>query len=262
MNIYEEALEAKKIEAQKEFIDFISKYNELKYEDFVKIAEESEEFSYIIQKIELRAQEWNETAEAVWDELKTSKVLAKVFVKDPKKQNFYENFIFENLEDYIPCIKDKKQLRGKEKEYMEQGSIVSTKSKTNTSKSMDFKVHIEYQDVEITLYIMHKYTMEQGGAQDNQYLDIQNWCKQLCDSSKLSNTYFIALLDGEYYDKIQAKDGMNRRDILNKVYGASNFRAVSNKELYNLVCGWVAEQLDYTQRKEFEEEVQQTKSYI
>lgn len=26
MNIYEEALEAKKIEAQKEFIDFISKY--------------------------------------------------------------------------------------------------------------------------------------------------------------------------------------------------------------------------------------------
>ncbi len=69
-------------------------------------------------------------------------------------------------------------------------------------KSIDF----EWEVGAFKFFASHKYTKDGGGAQDNQYEDIQNFLRHTRDCN-LKNTIFLAICDGEYYLTKDSKTG-------------------------------------------------------
>lgn len=65
---------------------------------------------------------------------------------------------------------------------------------------------MQSQQIFILNYVSHKYTKDEGGAQDNQYKDIQEFLKNSRDTS-LKNTIFLAICDGDYYKQKDSKTG-------------------------------------------------------
>ena len=82
------------------------------------------------------------------------------------------------------------------------------------------------------IYASHKYTKEGGGGQDNQYADLQEFIKE-ANQSNLTNTMFIALADGRYYQNMDSDAGMKKVDFLKKLANRQNVFALSIGELEN-----------------------------
>ena len=95
-------------------------------------------------------------------------VLLSFLMKDPKRQNIYENIFREEL------IKEgfdvqKLKASGPEAHYLLNDQIVhNIKNKPKELKSLDFIIHHNNK----VIYVVNKYTNEPGGAQDNQYNDV------------------------------------------------------------------------------------------
>lgn len=130
----------------------------------------------------------------------------KQFVKDPSKQNFYQN----KAADFIKNMEGVENFKvlpqsGNNAKYISNGNLFEGKdleNKNQASKSIDF--YWEYNNKEC--YASHKYTKEGGGAQDNQYKDIQEFLNDSRDNN-LKNTIFIAICDGNYYKNKDNKTG-------------------------------------------------------
>jgi hypothetical protein len=141
-------------------------------------------------------------------DIKQSKYFACMFCKDPNKQNIYEKHEFDFIKQ-MPYVEDIVKLdpNGENSKYV-NNHILSTGEDTrrthrqeNKSKSIDFKFKIlpyGERKKKITIYAMHKYTESNGGAQDNQYQDLRIF---LQNAPLNREECFIALADGEYYDK-------------------------------------------------------------
>ena len=97
------------------------------------------------------------------------------------------------------------------------------------TKSIDFRWEFDGN----TYYAAHKYTKDEGGAQDNQFNDLCNFLIN-ASKSKDENVYFLAIGDGDYY-KRKYKDGANyylsRIDYMNSKYSSKNAVALSTDEL-------------------------------
>ena len=65
-------------------------------------------------------------------------------------------------------------------------------------KSLDLEISFTNGEV---LFAVHKYTMEDGGAQDNQYREAKETLKQVHDSRGKVSVNLAAILDGDYYVK-------------------------------------------------------------
>jgi len=93
--------------------------------------------------------------------------------------------------------------------YVENGKLFSGADLVNQAKeakSIDFSWTIG----NIRFYASHKYTKDSGGAQDNQYLDMQNFLKNTRDCN-IKNTVFLAICDGKYYQAKDSKTGDNTK---------------------------------------------------
>lgn len=130
----------------------------------------------------------------------------RCFVKEPSKQNFYQNKAADFIKN-IDGVENFKTLpqNGSNALYIINGNIhkgENLKNKNQDSKSIDF--YWEYNNKKF--YASHKYTKEEGGAQDNQYKDIQSFLIDSRDNN-LKDTNFVAICDGDYY---QNKDNKTK----------------------------------------------------
>ena len=73
-------------------------------------------------------------------------------------------------------------------------------------KSIDF----EWNTKEFKIYASHKYTEMNGGAQDNQYKDIQDFLHHARDCNQ-KNVLFLAICDGDYYLQKDSKTNDNTK---------------------------------------------------
>ena len=133
-----------------------------------------------------------------------------VFAKDPSKQNLYQTLAATFIQS-LPMVENFEILPsgGENAAYMENGKFYygsELKKQAKEAKSIDF-----YWTVgETKFYASHKYTKDSGGAQDNQYSDMQNFLKNTRDCN-LKNTVFLAICDGKYYQAKDSKTGDNTK---------------------------------------------------
>lgn len=129
--------------------------------------------------------------------IKENKLIASQFAKDPAKQNTTEIWVAD-------LIKDNKDI--KEFEVLPKGGkgsirigldgnlIYNTKGFDIATKSIDYKFKFDG----CVYYCTQKFTRGKGGSQDNQYKDVLEFLR-LGSRVILPNTYFIAIVDGDYF---------------------------------------------------------------
>lgn len=160
--------------------------------------------------------------DTVEKKIRDDEMFRAFFAKDPGKQKIHENIAAAFIE-CMPGVSNFKQL-AHDSLVVIQGAVRSRKDvraegATARAKTIDFSWSFCSKDV----YASHKYTKQGGGAQDNQYRDLQEFIRE-ANESNLKNTYFLAIADGEYYGtadmnsqttKLQhLKDISNRRNVL------------------------------------------------
>ena len=161
--------------------------------------------SYIMDKIENIAENFDMKASEVYDIVNTStdEELKSLFIavrlaKDPKRQNIYEN-IFQNYLRSKGRNIEKLPSGGNKAIFLTKTAITKGKpQKAESTKSMDFYEKLGNKEY----YFYHKFTKDEGGAQDNQYIDLQPFiriAKRYCEN-KNDNNYFVAVPDGPYYN--------------------------------------------------------------
>lgn len=119
------------------------------------------------------------------NEILTNDLVASKFCKDPGKQNISENLAGEVLKLKKLPASGKNCIR-----FNDNGDIVATS--TGNTKSADFILD--------GYYATQKYTMGEGGAQDNQRNDVIDFLKRGSIKNKVA-----AIVDGDYWDKYKSE---------------------------------------------------------
>lgn len=165
-------------------------------------------------------------------ESKASEIVRALFAKDPKKQNIFEKMACEFIKEM--GVDEFENLPNNEL-IVNNGAVIErktfkSKGGTAQAKTIDFKW--KYRGA--TFYASHKYTKEGGGAQDNQYKDLQAFIKD-ANPTTLANTYFIVIADGPYYNTRDAEMGKSRIDTLKSRAHAPAVHACTMGELEALM---------------------------
>ena len=167
-------------------------------------------------------------------------IFALYFAKDPSKQSFHQqcaaNFIKE-----IPKVENFQVLpaNGKNAVFVINGEIklkeeAGQKQETKETKSIDFFWNVITQSgKEITFYAAHKYTDQEGGAQDNQYNDLKLFMKH-GRQFKDDNVYFLAIGDGPFYLRSNTQ-GVKRIDAMNELYGNEHCKALTSNDIETFI---------------------------
>ncbi len=146
-------------------------------------------------------------------------LLLTFLMKDPKRQNIYENILKEYVSDQGIQI-EKLKSSGKNAFYPINDRIETNNPlKPKELKSLDFKMITKSGQL---VYIVHKYTNEEGGAQDNQYNDVIIQLKQL-GKNTIKKVWFC--LDGRYYNekRINALREINHEIIIVNIETIKSF---------------------------------------
>ncbi|WP_299245260.1 hypothetical protein [uncultured Brachyspira sp.] len=186
-------------------MDYEKKYKEQLNENIKKVIEEIDS-DYMNIKISKFAEKYDESPESIKKKIIEDEIFRKIFAKEPSKQNFYQNVAAEYIKN-IDGVEDFEVLPqgGDKAMYMVSGNLIqgkSLKNKNQNSKSIDF--YWRYYKYEV--YASHKFIKEEGGAQDNQYQDVQNFLNDSRDNN-LKDTYIIAICDGNYFKSKDNKTG-------------------------------------------------------
>ena len=151
------------------------------------------------------------------------------FAKDPAKQKIHENIVAEFIKS-LPGVTKFKQLSHGDTALL-RGALISKKDiikfgGQNSAKTIDFVWETKGKKI----IASHKYTKEGGGAQDNQYADLQEFIRE-ANQSNLPNTFFLAIADGDYYKKVAHSIGIKKIDRLKKIANRENVFTLSVEEL-------------------------------
>ena len=200
-------------------LDYERKYVE-KYRSNVNNAPEAVKRGELDKKINHFCKLHGFVRDEVKDQIKTNRIVAACFAKNPNKQNFYERaagFFIKNIDgitdfELLPtnslgvfsgAVMSKSELK-------ERGGYAQ-------AKTIDFRWR--YRGFQF--YAGHKYTKQEGGSQGNQYKDLQRFITEALPCS-LSNVRFLAIADGEFYNGANGQAGMSRIEHLKSL--ASNGR--------------------------------------
>jgi|SRR3989344_3779444 len=162
-------------------------------------------------------------------QIKEDKYLRSVFSKDPGKQKLHENIAAKFIES-LSSVKSFRQLNHSEL-FIVKGGVIPKKElikqgSHKSAKTIDF----EWETKNKKIYASHKYTKEGGGAQDNQYKDLQEFISE-SNQSNLQNTLFLAIADGAYYQTRDAGAGIKKIDYLKRLANKHNTFALNINEL-------------------------------
>ena len=140
--------------------------------------------------------------------IKEEPIALSMFSKDPTKQNTHERIAADYIRN-MQGVKNFKKLNNNEL-YVASGQVIS-KDQAQLSKAKTIDFYFEYKEYKI--YVSHKHTTEEGGAQDNQYKDLQQFVLE-CGGGTDSKKVFIAIADGKYYEGNNGKAGVSKMDNL------------------------------------------------
>ena len=127
------------------------------------------------------------TPSFVEEQILNNDIVAAVFAKDPSKQNITEKLVEEQLHIKKLPASGKNCIR-----FAANGTLVHATG-VDVSKSADFKIG--------DIYYTQKYTIEAGGAQDNQYNDVVDFLNKGSIHHKVG-----AILDGDYWDNTKRQE--------------------------------------------------------
>ena len=163
-------------------------------------------------KITNASNRWGISEEEIIKSVSNDLVAAAHFAKDPIKQNIYELAAAEHIskQKYITCFKKLPN----NKLVIIKGEIRDKKDTKSASgaKSIDFSW--SYKGIKV--YASHKHTNQEGGAQDNQYQDLQNFIRE-ARGNKDKGIVFIAIADGPYYKRNDSIEGMSRMEVMERM---------------------------------------------
>jgi len=169
------------------------------------------------------------------DKILNDEIFRCVFSKDPSKQNLYQTLAATFIQS-LPMIINFEVLAsgGKNAVYIENGKLfygTDLINQAKEAKSIDFSWDVG----EIKFYASHKYTKDSGGAQDNQYIDIQNYLKNTRDNNN-KNTVFLAICDSKYYQQKDSKTGDETKIIrLQRLTDNKTSFVLTINELHNFL---------------------------
>ena len=136
------------------------------------------------------------------------------FVKDPKRQNFYEDLAAEHIKG-LGGVRNFVRLPNSAKSIcsglvMDRDEL-KKRGGNPKAKTIDF----EWETGRYRVYASHKYTNESGGAQDNQYKDLHEFIKEANESNS-ADSVFVAIADGAYYDTRNEIRGLSKIQSLKR----------------------------------------------
>ena len=133
----------------------------------------------------------------VIEKIKRDRMFAANFIKSPSRQNFYETeaLVFLNSMESVEKA-EKLPASGAGAFYVVNG-ILSHERPDKTYKSIDFRIKMKNGKV---IYATHKYTKDEGGAQDNQKNDLLQFIQNARKYRK-GEIVFAVIADGTYYDR-------------------------------------------------------------
>lgn len=123
--------------------------------------------------------------------------------------------------------------------YLVNGEIISNLKTRPKSypKSLDMHVRTPQQN---EVYIVAKYTMGEGGGQDNQYKDARIALEEMTDSS---NVKIALILDGTYYTKRAKGSNKNRIEILQEeIIDQKGLQEKAFVGTYQEALNWIKQQ--------------------
>ena len=142
------------------------------------------------------------------------------FVKDPKRQNLYEDVAAGWLRQQ-PMVDDFRHI-GSGSLLICAGDVM-TKARQRRGGATNAKsIVFKWNTREHKVYAAHKYTLEGGGAQDKQYEYLHAFIGE-ANLSTTPCTTFIAIADGPYYD---TWDGIRKATRIGALQQAANGRNV------------------------------------
>jgi len=176
----------------------------------------------------------NPTVTDVIDQIRNSNLLAAHFIIQPTKQNFYEKTALKFIHGILGYVDESIQLpnKGSSAFYIING-MLQTDLNVNPGvphKSIDFRIPIPNSQSHI--YISHKHTDLEGGAQTQSFADLNHFITQ-ANFNQTSN-YFVAIADGNFYNNIQG------RQIISKLNQLANNASAQNKTYATNIFGFRA----------------------
>lgn len=148
----------------------------------------------IDKKIETLAKNMNITETYARYKVKTDPDIAGLLAKDPSKQNLCELLAKEYIEMSLGQEIIKLPSRGLNAQYVVHGVITVGRQSTDIGKSIDFT----WGSNKLTAYMTHKYTNNEGGAQDNQANDATKFLQNASYSNNKKLMFYVGC-DGAYY---------------------------------------------------------------
>lgn len=132
------------------------------------------------------------------------------FAKDPGRQSIHEKIAANHIQN-LEVVREygsfkKLPAAGRNAKYVTTNGVKNDNE--DKVKSIDFEIQVE----EHTVYATCKYTKDEGGAQDNQYADVQEYVGSVVNMLSRGNAKekesFIAIVDGKYYETRGRKDNL------------------------------------------------------
>ena len=169
----------------------------------------------------------------VRERIKNDEMFRWFFVKDPIRQNFYENLFLEWFTE-IEGVRRPIQLGGNELRLFE-GEIlnqndVRTRNVNPPCKSIDFS----FEHNGNMFYVYHKYAKEAGGHQDNQYQDLQCFIEE-ANKVNIPHTFFLAIADGNFWSTRNGRANMTKMQRLQELSNKTTVFALSSNELITML---------------------------
>lgn len=183
-----------------------------------------------------------------------------LFAKNPTRETIHQAYAIETIKKNLPYFSSFCALPagGKNAKYIIGGEIVGQEERKKAEsavKSIDAEGTISLPGSEIHVYFSLKYTKDAGGAQDNQYADLISFLKEGA-KSKEKDVYFVALADGEYYQKRETKyakkEGQTRLEYLNSAFG-KHCKAATLDEIEASIIEIILENMPEEEEKAREE---------
>lgn len=164
------------------------------------------------------------TYENVVSLIKNSIVFSAKFIVDAGRQNIFETtafgFLKEIIGEKLAHHVEKLPNSGVRSCYVVNGVLQHNlpRNQRQGQKSIDFKITLG----EVSVYIAHKYTSEDGGAQDNQFNDLLGFITH-ANQNKDKNLMYIAIADGPYYRSTRMHSLQENANKNNNVYATDMF---------------------------------------
>jgi hypothetical protein len=182
---------------------------------------------------------FNLTIAQVVEEIRDSELLAAHFIIEPTKQNFYEKTALKFIHGILGYVDESIQLpnKGPRAFYIINGMLQTglIENPGVPHKSIDFRIPIP--NTQNHIYISHKHTDLDGGAQKQSFADLNHFVSQ--SNLNVTPNYFVAIADGNFYNNIRGRQRISKLKQLannavaqNKTYATNIF---GFRALYNMI---------------------------